>query len=90
MKKCEFIKNKVVQWLVTMNVDKERLIAHTNVVQFILEGEDDVNVWRVKDQTHPNVIYNPNFTFTEYASSTCEGIARAFVQAPNCFYYGTK
>lgn len=70
-----------------MNVDKERLIAHTNVIQFILEGEDNVNVWRVRDQTHPNVIYNPNFPSTEYASSTCESIAWAFVQAPNCYSF---
>lgn len=87
MKKCEFIKNKVVQRLVTMNVDKERLIAHTDVIQFNLEGEDNVNVWRVRNQTHPNVI-NPNFPFTKYASSTCEGIAWAFMQAPNCYFFG--
>jgi hypothetical protein len=71
-----------------MSVDKERLIAHINVIQFILEGEDDVNVWRVRDQTHPDVIYNLNFPFTKYASSTCEGIAWAFVQAPNCYSFG--
>jgi hypothetical protein len=53
----------------TTSVDKERLITHIDVIQFILEGEDNVSVWKVKNQTHPNVICNPNFPFIEYAAS---------------------
>jgi hypothetical protein len=66
---------------VATSVDKERLIAHIDVIQFILEGEDDVSVWRVNNQTHPNVIYNPNFPFTEYASSKL----LLFCRAPTLF-----
>ncbi len=76
MKKCEFVKNNVVQWLVAANVYKARLITHIDVIQPTLESEDNVNDWNVKSQTHLNVIYNLNFPFIEYASCTYEWVLR--------------
>jgi len=49
-----------------------KLITHINVTQFTLEGEDNVNAWKVKNQTHIHVIYNLNYIFIEYASFTCK------------------
>ncbi len=53
-------------------MDKTKLITHINVIQFTLEGEDNVNAWKVKNQTHIHVIYNLNYIFIEYASFTCK------------------
>ncbi len=72
MKKREFINNKVIQQVVVASVDKAKLITHINVIQLTLEGEDSVNAWKVRNQTHLNVIYNLHFPFIEYASFTCE------------------
>jgi hypothetical protein len=39
MKKCEFIRNKVVECIVKTNIEKATLIPHTNVTH----GIDDSN-----------------------------------------------
>jgi hypothetical protein len=49
MKKREFINNKVIQWVVVASVDKAKLITHINVIQLTLEGEDNVNAWKVRN-----------------------------------------
>jgi hypothetical protein len=50
MKKCKFIKNKVVEHIVKVNVEKATLILHTNVTH----GIDDLNktghAWMVQSQ----------------------------------------
>jgi hypothetical protein len=57
MKKHKFIKNKVVERIVKMSVEKATLIPHTNVTH----GIDDLNktshAWIVRSQQHPNMAY---------------------------------
>ncbi len=78
MKKCDFINNKVVQRILVASVHKAKLITHINVIQLTLEGENNVNAWKVRNQTHLNVIYNLNSPFIDmhpsHASGHCVGI----------------
>jgi hypothetical protein len=58
MKKCEFIRNKVVECIVKTSVEMATLIPHTNVTH----GIDDLNeighAWMVRNQQHSNMTYN--------------------------------
>ncbi len=72
MKKHEFIKNKVVEHIVKVNVEKATLMSHTNVTH----GIDDLNItghaWMVQNQQHPNMTYKVPLLFTKYVCCTCE------------------
>jgi hypothetical protein len=72
MKKCGFIKNKVMERIVKMSVEKATLILPTNVTH----GIDDLNEighgWMVQSQQHPNMTYKVPLLFTKYACCTCE------------------
>jgi len=76
MKKHKFIKNKVVERIVKMSVEKATLIPHTNVTH----GIDDLNktshAWIVRSQQHPNMAYKVPFPITKYAYYTCEWVLR--------------
>jgi hypothetical protein len=72
MKRQGFIKNKVMAWLMVVNVDKASQIPHTNVISPTFERDDGDNVWRVWSQHHFGVIYKMHAPFTKYASYTCE------------------
>ncbi len=66
MKKCGFIKNKVVEHIMKMNIEKTTLIARTNVTH----GIDDLNeinhAWMVQSQQHLNMTYKVPLLFTKY------------------------
>jgi hypothetical protein len=48
MKKHEFIKNKVVERIVKMNVEKTTLILHTNVTHGINYSNEIGHAWMVQ------------------------------------------
>jgi hypothetical protein len=74
MKKCKFIKNKVVEHIVKMNIEKATLLFHTHVTH----GIDDLNktghTWKVQNQQHQNMTYKVTFLFTKYVCSRCEWV----------------
>jgi len=47
MKRCRFIKNKVVEHIVKMNVEKATLIPHTNVTHGINNSNQIGHAWMV-------------------------------------------
>jgi hypothetical protein len=47
MKKCRFIKNKVVERIVKMSVEKATLIPHTNVTHGINDSNETSHAWMV-------------------------------------------
>jgi len=69
MKKRGFIKNKVMEAIVTQNVEKAALIPLTHVYQPTLKSD---GAWGVQNQSLPNIIYVVKFPFTEISSCTCE------------------
>jgi hypothetical protein len=58
MKKKGFIKNKVMESIITWNVEKTTLIPFTHVYQPTLESD---GAWGVWSQHLPNVIYAMKF-----------------------------
>ncbi len=69
MKKKGFIKNKVMEAIVTRSVEKATLIPFTRVYQPTLEND---GAWAVWSQRLPNVIYMVKFPFIEMFCCTCE------------------
>jgi hypothetical protein len=47
MKKCKFIRNKVVECIVKMSVEKTTLILHTNVTHGIDDSNETNHAWVV-------------------------------------------
>jgi hypothetical protein len=47
MKKCEFIRNKVVERIVKTSVKKATLIPHTNVTHGINDSNETGHAWMV-------------------------------------------
>jgi hypothetical protein len=68
MKKHGFIKNKVVQHIVKISVEKATLIPHINVTHGIDDSNEIGHAWMVRSQQHPNMTY----LFTKYVCCTCE------------------
>jgi hypothetical protein len=73
MKKKGFIKNKVMEAIITQSVEKVALIPFTHVYQPTLESD---GAWGVWSQRLPNVIYTMKFPFTEIFCYTCEWALR--------------
>jgi hypothetical protein len=73
MKKKGFIKNKVMEAIITRSVEKVALILLTHVYQPTLQSD---GVWGVHNQCLPNVIYIVKFLFTEIFCYTCEWALR--------------
>jgi hypothetical protein len=69
MNKKGFIKNKVMEAIITQGVEKASLIPLTHVYQPTLESD---GAWGVWNQCLPNVIYMVKFPFTEIFCYTCE------------------
>ncbi len=76
MKKCGFIKNKVVECIVKTSVEKSTLIPHTNVTHGIDDLNETGHAWMVRSQQHPNMIYKVALPFTKYVCCTCEWALR--------------
>jgi hypothetical protein len=72
MKKCGFIKNKVVEHIVKTSVEKATLILHTNVTHGIDDSKKTSHAWMVQSQQHPNMTYKVPLPFTKYVCCTCE------------------
>jgi hypothetical protein len=70
MKKKSFIKNTVVEAIVTQSVEKVALTPLIHVYQPTFESD---GVWGVQNQRLPNVTYVVKFPFTEISCCTCEG-----------------
>jgi hypothetical protein len=64
-----FIKNKVMEAIITQSVEKGALIPLTNVYQPTLESD---GAWGVWNQRLPNIIYVVKFPFIEIFCCTCE------------------
>jgi hypothetical protein len=62
MKKMAFIKNKVMEAIITQSVEKAAFIPFTHVYQPTLESD---GAWGVGSQHLPNVIYTVKFPFTK-------------------------
>jgi hypothetical protein len=69
MKKKGFIKNKVMEAIITQSVEKAALIPLTHVYQPTLKND---GAWGVRSQHLLNVIYVVKFPFTEIFCCTCE------------------
>jgi hypothetical protein len=69
MKKKGFIKNKVMDTIITQSVEKVALIPLTHVYQPTFEND---GVWGVWSECLPNVIYVVKFSFTKIFCCTCE------------------
>ncbi len=72
MKKCGFIKNKVVEHIMKANVEKATLISHINVTHGIDDSNEIGHAWMVRSQQHSNMTYKVPLPFTRYACCTCE------------------
>jgi hypothetical protein len=72
IKKCGFIKNKVVECIVKTTVEKVTLIPHTNVTHGIDDLNETSHAWIVRSQQHPNMTYKVPLPFTKYVCCTCE------------------
>jgi hypothetical protein len=73
MKKKGFIKNKVMEAIITRSVEKVAFSPFTHVDQPTLESD---GTWGVRSQHLPNVIYAVKFPFTEIICCTCEWALR--------------
>ncbi len=69
MKKNGFIKNKVMEAIITRRMEKVTLIPFTHVYQPTLESD---GAWGVWSQRLPNVIYTMKFPFIEIFCCMCE------------------
>jgi hypothetical protein len=69
MKKKGFIKNKVMEAIITRSVEKASLIPLTHVYQPTFESDGVGGVW---SQRLPNVTYVVKFPFTKIFCYTCE------------------
>ncbi len=69
MKKKGFIKNKVMEAIITQSVEKAAHIPLTHVYQATFENDGN---WGIRSQCLPNVIYAVKFPFTEIFYYTCE------------------
>ncbi len=76
MKKCKFIKNKVVKHIVKTSVEKATLIPHTHVPHGIHDSNEIGHAWMVRSQQHPNMTYKVPLPFTKYVFCTCEWALR--------------
>jgi len=72
MKKRLFIRNKVVERIVKMSIEKATLIPHTNVTHGIDDLNETGHAWMVQNQQHSNMTYKVPFSFTKYVCCTCE------------------
>jgi hypothetical protein len=72
MKKCEFIRNKVVERIVKTSFEKATLILHTNVTHGIDDSNETGHAWMVRSQQYLNMTYKIPFPFTKYVCCTCE------------------
>jgi len=72
MKKREFIRNKVVECIVQMSVEKATLILHTNVMHGIDDSNKTGHAWMVRSQQHLNMTYQVPLPFTKYVCCTYE------------------
>jgi len=72
MKKCEFIKNKVMEHIMKVSIEKATLILHTHVTNGINDSNKTGHVWMVQSQQHPNMTYKVPLPFTKYACCTHE------------------
>ncbi len=68
-KKEGFIKNKVMEAIITQSMEKIAFIPFTHVYQPTLESD---GAWGVQNQRLPNVIYAVKFPFIEIFCYTCE------------------
>jgi hypothetical protein len=73
MKIRGFIKNKVMEAIITENMEKTTFISFTHVYQLTLESD---GAWGVWSQRLPNVIYTMRFPFPEIFCYTCEWALR--------------
>jgi hypothetical protein len=69
MKKKGFIKNKVMEAIITQSVEKVALIPLTHVYQPTPEND---GTWGIRSQCLPNVTCVVKFPFTEIFCYTCE------------------
>ncbi len=69
MKKKGFIKNKVMEAIITQSMKKVALIPLTHVYQPTLESDGAWDVW---SQRLPNVIYVVKFSYIKIFCCTCE------------------
>jgi hypothetical protein len=76
MKKCGFIKNKVVEHIVKASIEKATLIPHTNVTHGIDDSNELRQAWMIQNQQHLNMTYKVPLLFTKYAYCTCEWVLR--------------
>jgi len=76
MKKCRFIRNKVMERIVKTNVGKATLILHTNVTHGVDDSNEIGYAWMVQSQQHPNMTYKVPLPFTKYVCYTCEWALR--------------
>ncbi len=74
MKKHGFIKNKVVEHIVNVNIKKATLILHINVTHGIDDSNKTGHAWMVWNQQHLNMTYKVPFPFTKYVCCTCEWV----------------
>ncbi len=74
MKKRKFIKNKVMERIVKMSVEKATLILHTNVTHGIDDSNEIGHAWMVRSEQHPNMTYKVSLPFTKYVCCTCEWV----------------
>jgi hypothetical protein len=75
MKKRGFIRNKVVECIVKMNVEKATLIPHTNVTHGIDDLNETGHAWMVRNQ-HLNITYKVLLPFTKYVCCTCGNLCK--------------
>jgi hypothetical protein len=68
-----FIKNKVMEAIITQSVEKVALIPFTHVYQPTLESD---GAWGIWSQCFPNVTYVVKFPFTKIFCCTCEWALR--------------
>jgi hypothetical protein len=66
-------KNKVMETIITQNVEKAALIPLTHLYQPTLESD---GAWGIWSQQLPNVIYVVKFPFIEIFCCTCEWALR--------------
>ncbi len=64
-----FIKNKVMETIITQSVEKAAFIPFTHMYQPTFEND---GAWAIWSQCFPNVIYAVKFPFIEIFCCTCE------------------
>jgi hypothetical protein len=65
-------KNKVMECIIKVSIEKVPLIPPIYVFQPTYEGDEDGGIWMAKSQQHSNVIYKFQSPFIKYAFCTCE------------------